>query len=159
MLAKTAAQQKSHLELGLRHRLTSRDPWQDDDQIETGGLLVELIACSTEMPYDLPVPMVRYFTDIAVEPYIRHHDHRDGFSIKLKIRHLLEDDLEIDSTRVRLTTTSDGPSREIWLENDDSIHLKSGLNNIRVGANVSLTIKSRLSANCVIDHLVQYIRR
>jgi hypothetical protein len=139
MLEKTAAQQKSHLELRLRQRLTPSDPWQDDDQIETRGLLPEVVAYSDELPYDLPVPMVRYFTDIAVEPYIRHYDHKDGFTVKLKMRHLLDDALQIDNTRVRLTSISDGPSREIWLENNDSVELRSGVNSIRVGANVSMS--------------------
>jgi hypothetical protein len=140
MLAKTAAQQKSHLELRLRQRFTSRDPWQDDDHIDTSGLLTELIAYSGELPYDLSVPMSRYFTDIAVEPYIQHYENKDGFSIILKLQHLLDDPLEVDNTRVRLTTISDNPSREIWLENGDSIELTSGMNSIRVGTNVSVQL-------------------
>jgi hypothetical protein len=150
MLAKTAAQQKSHLELRLRQRFTLKDPWQDDDHIETSGLLTELVAYSDELPYDLSVPMIRYFTDIAVEPYIQHYENKDGFSITLKLRHLLDDSLEIDNTRVRLITISDGPSREIWLENGDSIELIPGMNSIRVGANVSVALNTRHSPSNVI---------
>jgi hypothetical protein len=147
MLAKTAAQQKSHLELKLRQRFTAKDPWQDDDQIETRGLLAELVAYSEELPYDLSVPIVRYFTDITVEPFIRHFDHKDGFSIKLKMRHLLDDALQIDQTRVRLTTISDGASRDIWLESGESMEIIPGLNNIRVGANVSVNLTLSASSN------------
>jgi hypothetical protein len=136
MLAKTAAQQKSHLQLRVRNRLTLQDPWQDDDHIETSGLLAELVAYSEEMPYDLPVPMVNYFTEITVDPYIRHFNDRDGFTVKLKLRHLLDDDLEIENTKVRLSSTVFGFSREIWLENPDPIVLKTGFNTIRVSANV-----------------------
>jgi hypothetical protein len=141
MLAKTAAQQKSHLELRLRQHLTPEDPWQDDDHIETKGILSEVITYSDGLPYDMSVPMGRYFTDIAVEPYIKHHDNKDGFSVNVKLRHLLDDTLEINSTRVRLSTVSDGPSREIWLENGDSIVLKSGLNSISVSTNVSMKMR------------------
>jgi len=143
MLAKTAAQQKSHQRIRLRSRLAPQDPWQDDDHIETNDLLAELVTYSADLPYDLPVSMKRYFTDIAVKPYIQHFNDTDGFSLELRLRHLLGDDLEIESTKVRLTSVSDGPTREIWLISENPVVLKTGMNNIRVGASVSMNTPIR----------------
>ncbi|KAF2432160.1 hypothetical protein EJ08DRAFT_136502 [Tothia fuscella] len=137
MLGKTAAQQKSHLHLKLRSRFTAQDPWQDYDRVETMGMLPELVSYSDQLPYDVCVPMGKYFTEITVEPHIRHFEDKDGFSLQLKLRHLLDDDLEVNSTRIRLTSTVIGLSRELWLENQDHITLRTGLNSIRVAANIT----------------------
>lgn len=136
MLAKTAAQQKSHLQLRLRQRLTTQDPWQDDDHIETSGILAELVEYSAELPYDMPVKMDKYFTDIAVDPHIKHSNESDGFSIRIKFRHLLDDNLEVDGVRVRLSNISDKISRGFWLESESLSVLHSGMNSLHAHANV-----------------------
>jgi hypothetical protein len=138
LLARSAAREKSYLELRQRKRplASVNGPWLDDDLTDIESSLDELITYSEALPYDRPVPMERYFSDINIEPYIRHFDDRDGFSLQIKLHHLLHENLTINKTVLRLKMADDGTSRELSLENSDAVELKTGLNSISVHANV-----------------------
>jgi len=110
--------------------------WLDDDHLDTRGILNELLTSSNDLPYDITVPMAKYFADITVEPYLRLYDHKDGFQLRLKFRHLLQDDLRIEKVRVRLIHTSI-QGREIWLEGNEPVNLRHGPIRIWVHSNVS----------------------
>lgn len=138
LLALSAAREKSYLELRQRKRplASSSGPWLDDDLMDIGSSLEELVSYSEALPYDRPVAMERYFSDINIEPHIHHYDDRDGFSLRVKLRHLLQESLVVDKTVLRLKLAEAGTSREIVLESSDAIELKTGLNSILVHSNV-----------------------
>lgn len=143
LLGRSASREKSYLELRQRKRplANSSGPWVDEDLMDTGSSLDELITYSETLPYDRPVAMERFFSDINVEPYIRHFDDRDGFSLRIKIRHLLHESLTVDKTVLRLRMADDGTTREISLENLDAVELKTGMNSISVHANVCCILR------------------
>ncbi|KAK7514898.1 TMEM1 family protein-like protein [Phyllosticta citriasiana] len=127
LLAKSVGNRKSCRSLKLHKAgLSGGMPWLDDDQLDTTGILKQLIDFSLDMPYDVQAPMERYFADIAVEPYIHHYDDQDGFKLKLTFRHLLEDDIVVDKAKVRLAPMEQGESREIWLETDEKLEISQG---------------------------------
>jgi hypothetical protein len=138
LLARSAAREKSYLELRQRKRpfTTNSGPWLDDDLMDIESSLDELITYSEALPYDRPVPMERYFSDVNVDSYVGHFNDRDGVSLRIKLRHLLHESLTIDKTVLRLRLADNGTSREISLENGDAVELKTGLNSISVHANV-----------------------
>jgi hypothetical protein len=111
--------------------------WLDDDKVDTSGVLDELVDFSQQLPYDVTVQMSKYFGDVSVEPYVRHHDEKDGFQLRLQFRHILEDEVEIRAAKVRLVCADTVQSKDIWLENTVPTQLKKGLNRVWLDCNVS----------------------
>lgn len=145
ILAKSAAQRKASLlprrskpvengeNMKVQQAMTG---WLDDDRVDAAGYLTELVSFSNQMPYDVSVPMAKYFADIAVEPYLRHYNDKDGFQIRLQFRHLLQDDLEVQKVRVRLVSASSNQAREIWLESLAPQTISRGLIKLWLDCNV-----------------------
>lgn len=115
--------------------------WLNDDKVDTGGVLNELVNYSQQLPYDVSVQMADYFTDIAVEPFLRHYDDKDGFQLRLQFRHILEDELEIRAAKVRLISANSTTAKDIWLETPEAMTIKKGLTRVWLGCNVSRTIE------------------
>ncbi|OCL12691.1 hypothetical protein AOQ84DRAFT_385930 [Glonium stellatum] len=146
LLSKSAARSKSiRLHRTSVHSKSSAEAsasvatlgWLDDDRVETLGFFEELITYSEQLPYNITVPMSKYFGDIGVEPYVRHYDNKDGFQLRLQFRHLLEDDIVIQKARVRLLHTSSSQGKDIWLENEDPVHLRKGFIKTWLSSNVN----------------------
>jgi hypothetical protein len=112
--------------------------WLNDDKVNTSGIFNELIEFSQQLPYDVTVQMPKYFGDISVEPYVRHHDDRDGFQLRLQFRHILEDEVEIKSAKIRLVSADSSQVKDIWLESSGPIQLKKGMTRMWLGCNVSM---------------------
>ncbi|KAI9859250.1 MAG: hypothetical protein M1813_007024 [Trichoglossum hirsutum] len=109
----------------------------DGDVMTTRGYAQDLASLSKELSHEITVQMGRYFDDIYVEPYPRHPSDRDGFQLQLRIRHLLEDDLEVQGAKVRISSATGGQGREIWLESSSRFVLrKRGLSRVWVGSKV-----------------------
>jgi hypothetical protein len=114
--------------------------WLNDDRVDTGGVLNELVNYSQQLPYDVSVQMADYFTDITVEPYVRHYEDKDGFQLRLQFRHILEDEIEICAAKIRLVSANSTTAKDIWLETPAAITIKKGLTRVWLGCNVSLDI-------------------
>ncbi|EOD42867.1 putative tmem1 family protein [Neofusicoccum parvum UCRNP2] len=125
LLAKSASNRKPSLSLKMR-RASIHTPWLNDDHLDTTGILQELVKFSDELPYDVPAPMSRYFSDVLVDPYIQHYEDKDGFQMRLSFRHLLEDDIEIDKAKIRLVSIEPGENRDVWLETSEKLEVKQG---------------------------------
>ncbi|KAF3041496.1 hypothetical protein E8E12_001675 [Didymella heteroderae] len=115
--------------------------WLNDDKVDTGGVLSELVNFSQQLPYDVSVQMADYFTDIAVEPYLRHYEDKDGFQLRLQFRHILEDEVEIRAAKVRLVSANSTTAKDIWLETPEAITIRKGLIRLWVGCNIVLEAK------------------
>jgi len=116
-------------------KIASKD-WLDDDDVDTVGFFEELISFSEQLPYDLNVPMVQYFGETVVEPYVRHFDGKDGFQLRLQFRHVLEDEVAIRRARIRLVSATPGQTKDIWLESAEDLQLQSGVCRIWLSSNV-----------------------
>ena len=114
--------------------------WLNDDRVDTGGVLHELVNYSQQLPYDVSVQMAEYFTDITVEPFLRHYEDKDGFQLRLQFRHILEDEFEIRAAKVRLVSATSTTAKDIWLETPEILTIKKGLTCVWLGCNVSCTV-------------------
>ncbi|KAH7372031.1 trafficking protein particle complex subunit 10 [Pyrenochaeta sp. MPI-SDFR-AT-0127] len=143
LLAKSAASRMSFRASSKRasnSEIADMPPgWLNDDKVDTTGAFQELVDYSQQLPYDVTVQMLKYFGDISVEPYVRHFDDKDGFQLRLQFRHLLEDEIEIRATKVRLVSAGSTQGKEIWLENQEPTQLKKGMNRVWVGCQVNTT--------------------
>lgn len=141
LLARSAASRISLSSSSKQASISSMpDDWLNDDKVDTGGVLNELINYSQQLPYDVSVQMAEYFTDIAVEPYVRHYEDRDGFQLRLQFRHILEDEVEIRAAKVRLVSAHSTTAKDIWLETPEALTIKKGLTRVWAGCNVSCAV-------------------
>lgn len=129
---------------GMRRAIDSTLSWLDDDDIHARGVLTELVDYSEELPYDVAVPMGTYFSDITVEPHIVPYDDKDGFQLKLKFRHILEDDLTAEFVQLRLVGTSVDQKRDIVLDSEGALDIEKGLVKCSLHTNVGDSPMSRL---------------
>lgn len=113
--------------------------WLNDDKVDTGGVLNELVDYSQQLPYDVSVQMADYFTDIVVESYVRHYETKDGFQLRLQFRHILEDEIEVRAAKVRLVSAKSTTAKDIWLETPETMTIKKGLTRVWLGCNVRRT--------------------
>jgi hypothetical protein len=148
LLAKSAASRMSFKTASRRADANDisdmpRD-WLNDDKVDTSGIFTELLDFSQQLPYDVTVQMPKYFSDISVEPYVRHYNDKDGFQLRLQFRHILEDVVEIKAAKVRLVSADSAQVKDIWLESSEPIQLKKGMTRIWLGSNVSVSASTLL---------------
>lgn len=99
------------------------------------GLIEELLEAAGGLPYDVTVPMYTLFDKIVIDPYIQHFEDKDGFSIRIKFRHLLAESFAFDSAKLQLSSTEEGHKQEIVLLGG-AIEANQGVCSIEVRTNV-----------------------
>jgi len=145
LLAKSASKEKARLvpkvrlpsSTGRSKELPVDDHrWLDDDFIDTHTLLAELVESSDGLPYDVQTSMTDFFANVVVEPHIRHFADKDGFQMRLRFRHLLEDDLPIEEASIRLVSTAPGHNREVWVGSEEPLVVKRGFQTLWLSSSV-----------------------
>lgn len=101
----------------------------------------DLLRVSKSLQKEFTVPITSLFSDIEVDPEIRHYEDRDGFQLQLRLRFLLDKDIQIDSIKVRLVTASGVLSNEVWLERSGDILVKSSTTKLLIDSSVSENTK------------------
>lgn len=99
-----------------------------DEMADVGGILEEAMAASKDLDLDVSNPAGLYFNGIHLEQEVTHSSERDGFSLRLQLRHLLDDEVRIDQIRAKLIQIED-PALEVWLSADEVV-LKRGMNHV-----------------------------
>lgn len=152
LLAKSSASRVSFNSASRRagdeHVMNMPSDWLNDDKIDTTGVLVELVNYSQQLPYDVSVQMADYFTEIAVEPNLRHYEDKDGFQLRLQFRHVLEDEIEIRAAKIRLVSATSTTAKDIWLETPEALTIKKGLSRVWLGCNVSWLPSQLVDVRC-----------
>ena len=141
LLAKAAAMEKSRLQRPIQH--SSQSPistskWLEDDNMDVSGLMTELLEFSSELPYNVTVPMTEHFDHIKVNPVIHHFEDHDGFQMQIQLRHLFEDGIEAHTMKVRLVANVAGQTKEIWLQGQVPVMIKQGSQSFWLNTNVSM---------------------
>lgn len=113
--------------------------WLDDNSVDVSGILAELVAYSQELPYNFTAALADFFSGAHVSQEVLHYDDKDGFSLDVEFRHLLEDDLKIDRVRLWLSNVTE-PGQGIWLQSDAQMHVEQGLVKLRLHSNVSCIV-------------------
>ncbi len=167
LLAKSAANEQARLLPRMRISDTAtvaaeqdqpETNWLDEDYLDTIGYLRELVTFSETMSHNVSVPFQKYFSNVHVEPYVRHFPDRDGFQLKLRFRHLLEDDILVHKASVRLTSTAPGHNRDILLESTEPVRLTRGSVKIWVCTNVCITACTEILLTTFTDTYLWHFR-
>ncbi|KAK5172845.1 uncharacterized protein LTR77_002965 [Saxophila tyrrhenica] len=99
-----------------------------DEVADVAGVLPEALSFSKHLDTELSNPAALYFGDIMLDREVVHNDDGDGFSLRLRLRHLLDDEVQIDHIAARLANVDD-PNIEVWLAASD-VKLKRGHNEV-----------------------------
>lgn len=113
----------------------------------TTEFAADLLSYSAELQREISVPMNRYMRNIKVNPSIKHYDDKDGFQLQLSFQCMLGDRIPIQSAKVKISTTGDGPLREIWLESGEALTLRPGPFRLWLHSNVSCLVNSLMDIN------------
>ncbi|KAI9689372.1 MAG: hypothetical protein M1822_010023 [Bathelium mastoideum] len=140
LLAKAAAMEKSRSQ-GPTKKLPQssavNSKWLDDDDVDVSGQMTELLNFSSELPYTVTVPMVKYFDGLKIDPIVQHFQDKDGFKMHVKFRHLFEDNIEAEAIKLRLVYTSPGQTKEVWLQGPSPVLIKKGPQSFWLSTNIS----------------------
>ena len=98
--------------------------------------VTSLIETSASLQKPIKISLHDHFDTISLDPYVRHHDHQDGFQMTLRFRSLLLGEFEADE--VLIEASSDGKQvQELKLAAPSSQTIGSGISRILVGTHVS----------------------
>ncbi|TKA80803.1 hypothetical protein B0A55_01607 [Friedmanniomyces simplex] len=97
-----------------------------DDEFDISGLLAEVIAVSASLATEVKSTLEQYFGDLELEREVMHLEEKDGFALRLRFRHVLDDVAELDQVSLRLVGIED-PSQEIRLISDGAVSIKPGM--------------------------------
>ncbi|KAF2857438.1 hypothetical protein K470DRAFT_283809 [Piedraia hortae CBS 480.64] len=109
-------------------KLMARESTKGD--VDVTGLLDEVISLSEDLPQDLMRPAEQFFTSICLGIEC-HHCEEDGFTLNLRFRHVLVD--EVEMTIKALLVSVDDSSQTIDLCSAPTI-IRKGLNQVQLRA-------------------------
>ena len=151
LLSKVVVRQRAHSLPKIRATQSASSlAWLDDEAVDVAGVLSEVALYSQDMPYNFTTPISDFFGDIRVSQEVVHYDEKDGFSLDVQFRHLLEDSVKLDRVRLRLSSAKEF-GLEIWLQSEAHVDLEQGLVKLRLHSNVSFTF--RITTSGVADHV------
>ena len=80
-----------------------------------GRYLEDAVNVSKTLEKKFSVPIENYFGGFMIDPRIRHMDGRDGFSVQLRLCHILQEQLQAQKVSIRLVSTGDDQRSELWV--------------------------------------------
>jgi len=101
-----------------------------DEVANVAGVLPEALAFSKHLDNEQSNPASLYFSDIQLDREVVHFENKDGLSLRLQVRHLLDDDIQLDQIAARLVSVED-PQVEVWLM-ATNVKLERGLNGVKL---------------------------
>ena len=106
-----------------------------DDAVDVQGILPNLIGFSRSLDEGVTNRAEQFFADIVLEREVVHLEDTDGFALRLRFHHLLDDAVELDHLSARLVSSED-PNMDIWLTNDRPGLVQCGNNSFTLEAHV-----------------------
>ena len=125
----------------IRHRFqssTSRKYAQSTSS--TSKALHGLLANSKNLSTVVRAPIDKYFRDATLGLYLRHLPNHGQFELDLTIHQDMTDGLKLDAIKVKLTSTVETASSEIWLQSRDVIRLHRGKSVVPLVSSVCSTV-------------------
>ena len=97
-----------------------------DEIDDESGSLSEVVAFSARLSQDVTRSLDQYFSDIELGREVKHHKDKDGFALRLRFRHVLDDEVNLDQVSARLVNV-DEPNHEIWMYSDGAVQIAPGM--------------------------------
>ena len=112
-------------ELGIRKR-RSRLRFDDEPNEKSHTPIREIVAVSTRVATAIRVPMTEFFSEIRLDPHVRHLSSEDGFCLNLSFQSKLQGKLEDVQLDVNLIPLNDASHGEIILHPKKPLQIPEG---------------------------------
>ncbi|KAJ4414965.1 hypothetical protein N0V82_007614 [Gnomoniopsis sp. IMI 355080] len=133
LLSKAATAERERIQSKGTFKLGYDDPKDHPDLDLFKGFLADFLDAAESFGKELKHSLQNFFTNIELEGTPVYDNGQDSFGLTLKLRSVLADPLPVDKAMLRLVTA--GGARELWLENTESLSLKSGRNKLHLRCN------------------------
>ncbi|KAJ2896636.1 hypothetical protein MKZ38_005394 [Zalerion maritima] len=128
LLSKAASAERERLEERSSLRLGPGVHDEYPESLAVKGFLDDILPIAKSITnQEFRVPLAKFLYSMEIQGSPEYHDQKDSFSLSLKLRSLIPDDLPIEKAKIRLS----GP-REIWVETTDVKVIKPGMNTIKL---------------------------
>ena len=95
--------------------------------------LTDVITASESLLQPLTASLDDHFSNIQLDPYLRHYSDHDGFQMLLYLRNLLPEPFQADAIRIKIISTEKDRTGEHWLSVDGLQEVAKGQCNFLVG--------------------------
>ncbi|KAK2001505.1 hypothetical protein LX36DRAFT_601142 [Colletotrichum falcatum] len=145
LLTKAAAAENEKLQRRKRLSLGPSSEVQYPDKSAIAGFLDDILSVAKTLSNEVKVPLGHLFTQVEVVGPPEYHIGRDCFSLTVKLHSLLMDDLSLEKATIRLSRTTPGGAKEVWLHTSEPNILRPGVNKLL------LTSTTNVSGHYKID--------
>jgi len=113
---------------------------QDYDQelLCTDSTFADLVQYSRNLPYEISVPLQKFFDKLEIGRFIQTYDARDGFRVHISFCQLLAKEITVDGIRARLISTAESQPVDFWLTRDGPLVVGSDALSVTLSTNVRL---------------------
>ncbi|KAG0651087.1 Transport particle subunit TMEM1 [Hyphodiscus hymeniophilus] len=150
LLAKTAAVEKQRLRDKSAFKFRRTESFLDDVIIPGEQYLEELLQITKTLQHEIQVPLQSFFGHVEIDGTPRYHPEKDSYSLQFRLRYLLQEEMTIEKARIKIGPVGDESSKDLWLETDGPVLLKTGVVTFIVHSNV--IIPDTYVVNCVTLH-------
>ncbi|KAI1461790.1 trafficking protein particle complex subunit 10 [Annulohypoxylon moriforme] len=138
LLTKAASAEKDRQKQKSAFRLGKQEDVDYPNSEAIKGFLDDLLATTKTLPNELRIPISSFISIIEVDGPPVYHQGRDSISLNLKVNSLLADDLRVESVKVRVVSTVNTSSKDIWFELDEPTTIKPGKNKLKLNSNSAI---------------------
>ncbi|KAM0326206.1 hypothetical protein ACHAQA_006803 [Verticillium albo-atrum] len=139
LLYKAAVAQKDRIARQNGFRFGSKQELDHPSSVAIKGFLGKLVDVTKTFSNEVPVPLGQVFSNPQLDECPEYDTGLDSFTLNIKLRSLLVDDLTIETARMRLTSSDPGVPKELWLECTTPQTLKPGESSIRLHSKTSVS--------------------
>jgi trafficking protein particle complex subunit 10 len=137
LLTKAAAAEKDRLRQKSAVRRGSNAEVEYPESSALRGFVECLLEAAKSLSTEVRVPLSHLFTDVRFIGSPRYHAERDSFSLTLRMRSLLVDEIKFETIRLRLAPINTGSMQDIWVDSLAPAIVKPGVNSVTLSCNVS----------------------
>lgn len=136
LLSKAAAAEMDRLQQQSSTRLGSLKDYPRQSNID--GFLGDLLSASMKLQKNVEIPVANFFCHVEVDETPVYDDGQDSFRLRLRLRSLLAEDLEVQQCKLRMVSPSVGGLKEIWLRTSEPVVLQPGKNELELRSNTTI---------------------
>jgi len=138
LLCKAAVAEKDRIRHKSQIRIGSKPDAQFPKSSSMSGFFTDLLAVSSSLDKEVRIPLMNFFCDVELGGPPVYDDGQDSFSVSLKLYSLIVDTFEIKRASIRITGTSGGVNKEIWLQAKGPVTIKPGRNKLQLQSSVMM---------------------
>ncbi|KAJ4187475.1 hypothetical protein NW755_006965 [Fusarium falciforme] len=146
LLTKSCAAEKERLEQRSKRVSTLGKP-DPADATSMKGIVGNLFDLASSLSSQVKVHLSNFFTDIELAGAPEYFEDEDKCCLTINLWSLLPDEIKLDAVVVRVSSSENGPAKELRFSRKEDIVLNPGMNSIKVDCTSVIPGKYK------VDHL------